>query len=213
MLEVFQSYGEVASFLVNFGMLLVWIVYLHVFVSSYRRQKQANLLISVGAGTGLDSRCLVSNLSSGPLYIRSIILELERREKVFRCSVTEPEDMEEWDQPNESNLWTRQGPLHPGSIRDMGRFRAMLDHASRRGGAGVSIDNSGEVNTFWITVIADYGPEDLLVAAQQGYTIERRPSASDWLRPHSLSARQIRSRRERRELERQLTEDLSPPGP
>lgn len=206
MLDWLSENSEVVNVVLNIAMLLVWIAYLQVFVSSYRRQRQANILISVGGGSGLDARCLISNLSQGAIYIQSLLLDLTTAEGTSSHSVTEIEDLEEWTGPTDLNLWTRQGPLDPGSIRDMGTFRVMLGHAIRAGRAPtgqVAIPATDAIEEVRMTVIAHYGPEDLLVAAEQRYTLRHR-NGSTRLNPQTVTPRQIRSRGERKRLRARL---------
>jgi len=89
--------SEVLNVILSAGMLVIWMTYLHVFVSSYRRQTRPGILINMGAGEGIESRCLVSNMSSGPIYLLSIALDLEMPEGRLRCPVTELDGMEEWE--------------------------------------------------------------------------------------------------------------------
>ncbi|WP_159717115.1 hypothetical protein [Geminicoccus flavidas] len=211
MLNWLSENSDAVNVVLNLAMLLVWIAYLQVFVSSYRRQRQANILISVGGGSGLDARCLISNLSQGAIYIRSLLLDLTTAEGASSHSVTEIEDLEEWQAPTDLNLWTRQGPLDPGCIRDMGTFRAMLDHAIRAGRgpteqAGIPAIDA--IEAIRVTVIAHYGPEDLLVAAEQSYTLNRR-DGSTGLSPQAVTPRQIRSRGERKQLRARLEQEVN----
>ncbi|MDP8919468.1 MAG: hypothetical protein M3O00_11360 [Pseudomonadota bacterium] len=210
MLTWLSENGDAVNVVINVAMLLVWIAYLQVFVSSYRRQRQANILISVGGGSGLDARCLISNLSQGAIYIRTLLLDLTTTEGTSTHSVTEIEDLEEWKGPTDLNLWTRQGPLNPGSVRDMGTFRAMLDHAIRAGRAPTehaATPDTDAIEEVRVTVIAHYGPEDLMVAAEQSYTLNHR-NGSTWLSPQTVTPRQIRSRGERKRLRARLEQDL-----
>jgi hypothetical protein len=211
MLNWLSENSNVVNVVLNVAMLLVWIAYLQVFVSSYRRQRQANILISVGGGSGLDTRCLISNLSQGAIYIRSLLLDLTTAQGTFSHSVTEIEDLEEWKGPTDLNLWTRQGPLNPGSVRDMGTFRSMLDHAIRAGQGPARqavIPSPDAIEEVRVTVIAHYGPEDLLVAAEQSYTLTPR-NGSTWLRPQTVTPRQIRSRGERKRLRARLEQEVN----
>jgi hypothetical protein len=211
MLTWLSENSEAVNVVLNGAMLLVWIAYLQVFVSSYRRQRQANILISAGGGSGLDARCLVSNLSQGAIYIRTLLLDLTTAEGTSSHSVTEIEDLEEWNGPTDLNLWTRQGPLDPGSVRDMGPFRAMLDHAIRAGHAPAeqaAIPATDAIKEVRVTVIAHYGPEDLLVAAEQSYTPNHR-NGSTWLSPQAVTSRQIRSRGERERLRARLEQEVN----
>lgn len=210
MLTWLSENGDAVNVVINVAMLLVWIAYLQVFVSSYRRQRQANILISVGSGSGLDARCLISNLSQGAIYIRTLLLDLTTTEGTSTHSVTEIEDLEEWKGPTDLNLWTRQGPLNPGSVRDMGTFRAMLDHAIRAGRAPTeqaATPDTDAIEEVRVTVIAHYGPEDLMVAAEQSYTLTHR-NGSTWLSPQTVTPRQIRSRGERKRLRARLEQEV-----
>ncbi|WP_218014232.1 hypothetical protein, partial [Rubellimicrobium roseum] len=121
-------------------------------------------------------------------------------------AVTEIEDLEEWKGPTDLNLWTRQGPLNPGSVRDMGTFRGMLGHALRakqdpsdRSAMHASVPGVASIEQVRVTVIAHYGPEDLLIAAEQGYTFQHRGDLTR-LTPLTVTTRQIRSRRERERI-------------
>ena len=78
----------------------------------------------------------------------------------------------------------------------------MLSHALRAveaGGAEPSHHGLDAVERLRVTIIAPYGSEDLLVGAEQSYTIVRRDGSSS-LRPQTVVPRQIRSHRERETL-------------
>lgn len=206
MLDWLSTNGEAVNVILNAAMLLVWIVYLQVFVSSYRRQRRATILISVGGGSGLDARCLVSNMSEGAIYIRSLLLDLTTAEGTSSHSITEIEDLEEWKGPTDLNLWTRQGPLDPGGVRDMGPFRSMIGHALQAKGKVPAIPAIDAIEQVGVMVVAHYGPEDLLVAAEQEYTVRQEGQAA-WLLPRTVKPRQIRSRSERRRLRERLEQE------
>ena len=87
-------------------MLLVWIAFLQVFVSSYRRQKRPNILIHRGAGSELEARCLISNMSAEPIYIESLIATVETVDGRWSCPVTEADEGR-----SDLTLATRQGPM------------------------------------------------------------------------------------------------------
>jgi hypothetical protein len=77
MLDWISEHHRVLSVLTNIGMLFVWIVYLQLFLSSYKRQTRPKILINVGAGRSIDARCLLSNMSSEAIYVESLIATLE----------------------------------------------------------------------------------------------------------------------------------------
>ena len=148
MLDWAMQHSQLISDVLNLGMLLVWIIYLHVIVIGRRRQARANILITIGSGSGLAARCLVSNMSAEAIYIHSIILRLETEEGVVNASVTEIDTVEGQHEPSDLNLWTRQGPLQSGKLRDLGTFDGMIEHALLIGsnGAGTESAEAGDAS-------------------------------------------------------------------
>jgi hypothetical protein len=199
---------ELLSLLANLGMLVVWITYLQVFISSYRRQNKPKILINLGGGRELDSRCLVSNMSADPIYVQSIIARLHTADREIACPVTELDGVEDWEEPSDLRLWSRQGPLHAGHMRDMGSLRSILNHVLR---SKLSDEDASAVEadlvSFELQVAAVYGSEDLLVGAKRQFEVERKDDQV-CVQPVTVDAQQIRSRRERKEISRLLEREL-----
>jgi hypothetical protein len=210
MLDWISRNHQIVSIAINFAMLLVWLAYLQVFVSSYRRQSRAHILVTMGSGSALSSRCLVGNMSAAAIYVHSIVLDLELADRRVICAVTEPDDVEDWQQPSELGLWTRQGPLQPGAVRDMGAFDAMLGHALRSESGCDAPDPAarGSLRRFSVRIIASYASEDLPVAAERSFEVVRS-DALIRLRPTAGQERQIRSRRQRRRIGEELRREAS----
>lgn len=194
------EHSALISALTGFGTLLVWIVYLHVFVSSYRRQLGATLLITRGPGDGLAARCFLTNMSAGPVYVLSVIITLETPKGTLIRPATE---MHESDEPGSSRPLerTRQGPLQPAAIRDIGSFGHLVDAALREGDARLD-----EVEAVTIAVLGVYGSEDLPVGARRRFLLSREGAG---VRVHSatIDTAQIRRRGERRKLLADLQRD------
>lgn len=201
------EHRELISLLVTVGTLVVWVVYLQVFLASYRRQRKPTILINLGQGRGLDAHCLVTNMSAEAIYIHALIARIEGPDGTLACSITEL-DNETWSDPSEIRLWTRQGPLKAGHVRDMGSVQAIIDHVMESAPkGGPSLDLGDGRHSLELKVIAVHGSEDLLAGARRTFDIiqhEDRPA----LRPRSYGATQIRSRRERRQMERSLADEL-----
>ena len=204
MLDWISSNGQNLDVLINLGMLFVWIAYLQIFILGYRRQRRATILINFGSGSGLETHCLISNMSSEAIYVQSLIVnvEVEGGGDRFSAAVTELDGLETWEGPSDLSLWTRQGPLRSGEVRDMGSFRSMLEHvlsvrARSRGGEAA---DAAQIAAIEVIVGAVYASEDLLVGAQRNFRIiEERGTLR--LQPHLGGTSQIRSRRQRRALE------------
>jgi hypothetical protein len=196
---------QVISALANIAMLFVWIAYLQVFVSSYRRQKRSNILINRGAGSGPEARCLISNMSAEAIYIESVIATVVTPEGRLSRPVTELSGGR-----SDLDLKTRQGPLQAGDFIDIGSFQSLLEPVLRLGtglrGTSAS-DDLETVVAFEIKVIAVHGSEDMLTGATRRFELTRRQD--QWLvRGHSVGTHQIRSRRERGRLHDDVEPDL-----
>lgn len=201
MLDWIARNSEVLNVALSTAMLGVWIAYLQIFASGYRRQNRANILVNIGGGAGLESRCLVSNMSAGPIYLQSIFIVVEFTDRTLTRPVTETEGFESWEKPTDLNLWTRQGPLNPGEVRDMGAFGIMLDHAllSETDGRKPEQGMLDRIRVLTVRIIAVYGSEDLPVAAERRFALVRQ---NDMVRlsPLTAQAHQVRSRSRRREM-------------
>lgn len=205
-MEWITEHRELISLFINIGMLVVWITYLQVFLAGFRRQRKATILVTVGQGSGLDAHCLVTNMSAEPIYIHALVATLEGPDGAMTCPITEL-DGEEWAEPSELRLWTRQGPLESGHIRDMGTMQTIIDHVckAQQSAQGPALP-VGEARALEIQVVAVYGSEDLPVAAKRRFDIVHG-NGTPAVRPLSYGARQIRSRRERKRLARALAQE------
>lgn len=172
MWEWIASNHQVISALANIAMLFVWIAYLQVFVSSYRRQKRPNILIHRGAGSELEARCLISNMSAEPIYIESLIATLETADGRWSCPVTDVDEGR-----SDLTLATRQGAMQTGQFADFGSFRSLLESGLRmrtEPERGTASDALESVKVLEIKVIAVHGSEDLLAGAIRRFDLIRR---------------------------------------
>lgn len=206
MLEFLSQHNQVINTLANIGMLFVWVFYLQVFITNYRRRVRPKILINRGAGSGWDARCLVCNMSGEPIYIQSVLVTVDVGGESHTCPVTDPDNEERWQGPSDVNLWTRQGPLDAAKVRDMGTFRALVDHSIRFRRGEPYVSSLEELDAFLITVVASHGSDDVPAGAERRFTVVRRHGAVV-LRPASGQAEQIRSRRQRRKIAKILQAD------
>lgn len=197
---------ELISALTSLGMLLVWIVYLQVFVSSYRRQLRATMLIARGAGDGLDARCFLSNMSSGPVYVQSVIATVETAADTLICATTDMDELE-GELPADTRQRTRQGPLNTGDLRDIGSFRTLVRRAlgNRKGDTDREIC-ARKVEAVTVEVLGTYGSEDLLVGARRRFNILGGDTGIRIV-ADGVHTEQIRTRHERKKLAAELEYD------
>ncbi|MFC4170655.1 hypothetical protein ACFOYU_01070 [Microvirga sp. GCM10011540] len=199
------SNHQVLGVAANIAMLFVWIAYLQVFVSSYRRQKRPSILVNWGAGSGLEARCLISNMSAEAIYIESLIATVETSQGRWSCPVTELQEGR-----SDTKLATRQGPLQAGEFVDIGSFQSLVEPVLRRNGelpGGAAPDGLEDLVAFEMKVIAVHGSDDLLAGAVRRFDLIRRRDQL-LLRGHEVGTRQIRSRRKREKLRDDVEADL-----
>lgn len=207
MVDWIRDNEAVISVLINLGMLIVWVVYLQLFLASYRRQTQPKILINVGAGRRLDARCLLANMSSDAIYVQSLFATVEAHDRRWSSPVTDVEELTQGQQPEELATMTRQGPLMPGAVMDAGSFRDLIGRVLSDAEPPVEGQDGlpARLTALEIQAVADFGSDDLLVGARRRFDIANRDG--HWaLVPHTPYTEQIRSRRERRQIRRMLAE-------
>jgi len=201
-LEWIAQHGETISAITGVGTLIVWIIYLQVFVTSYRRQLRATMLITRGPGLGLEARCFLSNMSSGPIYVATIQVELEYAEGSVVCPVTDVVDL---DAAGGQQSQTRQGPLRDGETRDIGSFEQLLRHSGEAPAAAPHLA-LGELRSITVEVVGLYGSEDLPIGARRCFLLLAQ-DGNMVVRGSELRTRQIRSAAGRRRLLGDLERD------
>ncbi|MBB3344906.1 hypothetical protein [Luteimonas sp. RC10] len=188
---------------------LIWIVYLNVFLSSYRRQHRPSILITSGAGRGMHAHCFVTNLGLEPVYLLDIMLELTGPDGHSVRAVI-PERTERWQDPSvieaeDARSATNVGPLGSGEEKDIGRFGTMLERACA---ANPHIQADMPVQCLEITVVTITASHAELCGASRRYRVETGPDGSTELRPTTIKARQLQGYMARRRLTREMARQL-----
>ena len=199
MFELISANSDLLNLIANWAMVLIWVVYLQVFLRSFRRQTLPKIVINRAAGSSLDAACFVSNMSSDAIYVESVLVELECGEKRSATAVTDFEPCDgESDNPD-PKLRTYQGTLPPSHYTSLGTFEYLITSVCRRTGHDVDVLKSSSPILVEITILADYASENLLIGA-------RREFRATWVDGHwklkaeTPDTHQIRSPRERRRI-------------
>lgn len=200
-MEWIARHGDAIAALTGVGTLIVWIVYLQVFVNSYRRQLRATMLITRGPGLGLQARCLLSNMSAGPVFVATVQVQLDKPDGPVAHPVTNIIDS---DAVGEQPSPMRQGPLRNGETRDLGSFEQLLRHATE---PQTSLQESLDgLRAITIEIVALYGSEDQPVGARRCFVL-LNDGEKLVLRGKDLHTEQILRRRDRRRLLGDLERD------
>ncbi|MEI4473886.1 hypothetical protein [Frigidibacter sp. MR17.24] len=178
---------------------LVWIVYLHGFLTSMGRHRRSEILVTSGAGRDLAARCFVANLGLEPIYVLDIQIEVSQGALVWTMEVTDGDAAEATTEA----LVTAQGPLASGAHRDIGSFGTLI----RRALAGARA-RAGEPLQLSLLVIAATPGQAVLAAARRDYELSDPADPEARITARATGAHQIRGRRHQRGLRQRLEASL-----
>lgn len=203
---------QVLSLAISTCSVLVWVVYLQVYVRAYRRQRRFKILINRSHGRGLKTSCLVSNMSSEAIYVQSLVAVVESPDNRWECPLTDLSTLNEHESAHSGagSLPTRQGPLAAGAVRNMGTYKSLIEHVLMYN-TDHPVEPTDEVyeslTSFEVTVLGVYASEDLMVGARRKFDLKHTDGKSELI-AQTITAEQIRSKRERRALTTLLVKEL-----
>lgn len=203
---------QVLSLSVSACSVMVWIVYLQVYVSAYRRQRRSKILINRSHGRGLNTYCIVSNMSSESIYVQSLVAVIESEDSRWECPLTDLSTLNEHESAHSGpgHLPTRQGPLAAGAVRNMGSYKSLIEHVLMYN-TTQPLEPTDEIYesliSFEVTVLGVYASEDLMVGARRKFDLTHVNGKTELI-AQSVTAEQIRSNRERRALTTLLEQEL-----
>lgn len=165
MLDWLKENSQVINILVNTGMLLVWIFYAQLLLSSYLRQRRPQVLINQTKGNDFDSEIMVSNMSEQSVFIEGVVAVVETSEETFSRQVTDA-TVDDEDEPEQTRRATSQGPLPAGASMRLGTFRRLARWITA---GSDSIEGWGIIE---IRLIFRYGSEDHPIGVWRRFRLE-----------------------------------------
>lgn len=204
-MEWLLEYAPVFDLGIGLATIALWILYAHLLLEGFRRQRRPKVLVNQGVGTNLDSRCLVSNMSQEAIHVETLFGVLATKKERFTTGITDYEARRSDEALPGLREGTVQGPVKSGDFIDMGDFRSVVNRIARDHGLPLTADGNLDldavaVETIEIVVIAIYGPEDHPVAALRPFRLIKG-DAGMILKPKQVSTRQMASRRDRKQVE------------
>lgn len=212
LIDWLRNYKDPLTLLMNVGTLVVWILYAQLLLNNYQRQRRPRIIINRGAGKGIGSLCLISNMSAEPIFINQIILQLDTNKGRLWCDITDirEERLGEVEQDLILQKATRQGPLRTGEFTHIGTFSTLL----KRMAASHNIELRGhEPAEGWsfkeleIRVIAFYGSDKHAIGARRAFRLGDADEGGWELLAVSRESQQFNSRWQRRTVRRQWQMD------
>lgn len=193
----------------SIGTLLVWVFYAQLLYSGYSRQTRPRLLINKGVGEeGLDSPCLICNMSQEAIYVYFILVYLENSEEPVLVPVTDCEEKAISDESGPLGSRTRQGPLKPGNCLELLSFRIILERAAAHAGIelenGRPVDPDVELGAMEFHVVCIYGSDDYPFGAVRKFNLKLDDAESPSVVPATIDTQRQTSWRYKRRIRRWL---------
>lgn len=196
MLDVLTENQQAINTVVNVLMLLVWAFYFQMLFNAHRRGLRAKILINRSAGQNLSAQCVISNMSSGVVYLEAVVMCVPAEEQTHELSLTDLSDLTREPEGDRRAQWF-QGPLTSGEFISLGSFEGLLRKLTDRYGLDMA-----QIDEFAILVVATYGPDGNPVGARRRFQLDSTHTGEGrWL---ALPNRQLRSMWRRRGLKRFL---------
>lgn len=202
MLEWIEENSGLVQAMMSGVTALVWVFYLHIIVSGLRRQRRTEILINLGGERSFSARALVSNLGFEPVYILEIILTVWSGDGERTSSVADRAEVAEVAERRSPSEATLQGPLKSGEYVDIGSIKDLLERDRLQFFEQIDLD---DISRIEITVAAITAATNSIVAARRSFRRDEGRGRRA-LVPETLYARQIRSRRGRKIIERKIKE-------
>lgn len=211
-----SSNSSVVSSASNVAMVLVWILYLQIALTTFIRQRRPRIEIDQSQGHGVRSIFMVINLSQEPIHISCVLVAFNvgEREAVFEITDYEHSNVE-WDSESDSSRrWEaslKHGPLNAGEFLVLGGLPVNLVEARLVGSSSgpenqnKSLEDrfnecAGVIDNFEIRVMGVFSTDERTVGASRKYTFDLKDERSPRILPESDRTEQLASRRGRRTL-------------
>lgn len=205
MLEWLSANKDWITTLTNIGTLLVWLFYAQLLYSGYRRQRRPRILINRGVGgEGLDSPCLICNMSEEAVYVYFILVILETSEEPILAPVTDCEVDAMGNDTSALSARTRQGPVESGKFLELLSYRLLLERAASVGGIELKdakpVDTDIELRALEFHVVCIYGSDNQPFGAVRRFELRTSDSGEVSLVPDSIDTTHRTSRQYRRQI-------------
>lgn len=209
MLEWLSDNKEWITPATSIGTMLVWVFYAQLLYNGYSRQTRPRLLINRGVSDeGLDSPCLICNMSREAIYVYFILVFLDNSEEPVLVPVTDCEEEARRDDPSPLGSRTRQGPLDPGKCIELLSFRIILERAARQAGIeldkGKPVDPEIEIWALEFHVVCIYGSDDTPFGAVRRFNLKTNGAGPPLPEPATIDTQRKTSWRYKRRIRQWL---------
>lgn len=187
--------------------LVVWTVYGQLMAANDKRKRKPRLFVKQGSGHGLDSVCLVSNMSAEAIYIRCVLVSLCVGEQTYRDTIADADKPTNLDAEADPDHNPCHGPLRASETMNLGTFRSLVAQIGEAEGLAVDRDATlpiADLKSVTVTVVTAFGPEESTVGARRHFVVENHEQAPPTLHPDGPFTESLESRSKVRPLKEAL---------
>ncbi|GHB22994.1 hypothetical protein [Salinicola rhizosphaerae] len=189
--------------------LFVWIFYAQILYRNFARTRRPRIIINRGQGDDLTALCLISNMSSEPIFLEHIIATLHTSQGMYTQDMIDYEAEHQQDEGQQSDgedgqrssrYRSSQGPMLSGSFSHIDTFQQILRRLCRTHEIALKGDApTGELSFQFldIRVVAIYGSEDHPVGAARRFKLQTMDDGRHTLAPVSLDTKRYANRLQR----------------
>lgn len=211
-MEWLSEHSKAITAITSILTLFVWFFYAQILYRNFARTRRPRIIINRGHGNDLTSLCLISNMSSEPIFLEHIIVTLHTSkgsltndmidfEADHRQDKADSEDSSEAEhEERRQGMQSSQGPMLSGSYSHVGTFEAILKRLCSVHGVKLERNRPTDDTVFHfldIRVVAIYGSEDHPIGAERRFRLHMKEGEACTLVPVSLDTKRYANRLQR----------------
>ncbi|MAM58137.1 MAG: hypothetical protein CMN25_12455 [Salinicola sp.] len=192
--------------------LLVWFFYAQILYRNFARTRRPRIIINRGYGNDLTSLCLISNMSSEPIFLEHIIVTLHTsrgsltKDMIdfegghYQDSKESPDSSQADAGEGRERMESSQGPMLCGSFSHVGTFETILQRLCRAHDLTLEHNRPTDDTVFHfldIRVVAIYGSEDHPIGAERRFRLHMTGDEACTLVPVSIDTKRYANRLQR----------------
>lgn len=203
-MEWLTHYSKALTAATSVLTLFVWFFYAQILYRNFARTRRPRIIINRGQGNDLSSLCLISNMSSEPIFLEHIITTLHTSKGRFTEDMIDFEGEHDSDnddeQKSDGGNNSSQGPMLSGSYSHIGSFSSIVSRIC--GMHGISLNGNcptddTQLQQLDIRVIAIYGSEDDPIGASRRFSLTTDDDGHCTLTPVSVDTKRYANRYQR----------------
>lgn len=201
-MEWLSDNAQAISAVASICTLFVWVFYAQLLYNGYVRQRRPRVIINRGRGIGVDSICLISNMSSEAIYVQHLVAVLHTQKRSYSLDVVEYQqhrNEQQTGEPQEISYRTHQGPLASGDYLNIQSFGDIVNQVKHYWEIEDHLLQAQNIQ-LEIRVIAIYGSEDMPTGASRAFNLDLNASPNHQLIPASVDTDRLNSRGQRKRV-------------